>query len=328
MRNRAQDFLNNHPSAYHWIAALSMLAVIIISKLGYIDQFKNALNSPAFTIAIGNHSINLVSILKKAIDITLLLWISHFFLKFGEEKLQSISSITGNNRTLLIKAFQCLSYFIMLLIGLDMLGIDLMALSVLGGAVSIGVGFGSKKIVSNFISGLILLFEKTIEEGDLIELNDGTIGIIKLTSARYTLIETYDSREIMIPNEDFMANRITNWTHSNNKSRLCVKIGVAYDTDLELARDVMLRAASEHTRCSKRKAPTCFISEFGESSINFHLYFWVEDITKGSRATKSDVLFSIWNKFKQHGIIIPFPQREITVLSSNHDKTQTGNIPI
>ena len=197
--------------------------------------------------------------------------------------------------------------------GLDVLGIDLTAFAVVGGAIGIGIGFGLQKITSNFISGLILLFEKSVEEGDLIELNDGTIGYVRSTGARYTLIETFESREIMIPNEDFITNRVTNWTFSNSQGRIEINIGVAYGSDLDQVSEILINAAKEHPRCSKQPAADSFLVDFGDNSINFTLYFWVDDIVEGLKRPKSDVLFSIWRKFKDNNIEIPFPQRDVHI---------------
>ena len=143
------------------------------------------------------------------------------------------------------------------LFSLDLIGLDIMTFTVFSGAVGIGIGFGLQKVTSNFISGLILLFEKSIEQDDLIELNDGTYGFVQHTGARYTLIETFDGKEIMIPNEDFITNRVINWTYSNSNGRVDIELGVSYNSDLEVF--------------TKKLAPHCcrlsYVSLFLNSSM-------------------------------------------------------------
>jgi len=214
---------------------------------------------------------------------------------------------------LVLKLAQIVIYLVAFLVGLDFVGIDLTTLTVFSGAVGIGLGFGLQKIASNFISGLIILMEKSIEEGDLIELSDGTFGYIRRASARYTLVETFDSKEIRVPNEDLITSRVVNWTFSNSSARIEIELGVAYDSDIDLAHDLILAAAREHPRCVIKPEPACFLRSFGDSSVNFILHFWVEDVTLGRWPTQSEVMFSIWRKFKDNGIEIPFPQRDLHI---------------
>jgi small-conductance mechanosensitive channel len=147
----------------------------------------------------------------------------------------------------------------------------------------------------------------------MVELSDGTYGLIRKTSARYTLLETFEGREMMIPNEDFIINRVTNWTFNNRKGRLEINVGIAYESDMEKAMELILEAAREHPRCIDDPEPTCYLKEFADSSVNFMLFFWVADVSKGRYRAKSDVMLSIWKKFKEHNITIPFPQRDIYI---------------
>ncbi|MFT6106370.1 MAG: small-conductance mechanosensitive channel [Rickettsiales bacterium] len=203
---------------------------------------------------------------------------------------------------------------------LNILNIKLASLAFFGGAIGIGIGFGLQKITSNFISGLILLFEKSIEEGDLVELENGVYGFIKHTGARYTLIETFDSKEVMIPNEEFITKNVINWTYTNKQGRVDVHVGVSYKSDIEKARELILEAAREHRMCCKNPEPNCFLREYGDSSINFLLYFWVDDVTLGRFEPQSDVMRAIWKKFKDNDIEIPFPQRDVHIINKDISK--------
>ncbi|MFM7556963.1 MAG: mechanosensitive ion channel family protein, partial [Alphaproteobacteria bacterium] len=174
-----------------------------------------------------------------------------------------------------------------------------------------------QKIASNFISGIILLFEKSVEVGDIVELDNGGIyGTIKHFGGRYTLVEGSDGKEIMIPNEEFIINRVTNWTYTNNRARLEIKVGVDYKTNLKLAKEIMLSCALSHKRCIKYPEPECYVLSFNDFDISIILYFWINDIIEGRMGAKSDVMIDILNKFSENNIEIPLPKREVKISSS------------
>ena len=291
-----------------------IIIIIIITALdmnGYLTPFVQMLSAKDFTTTIGHVRISAYEALKAVYATIILIWLTSLTSDFGGNRIKRLRWINASNRELLLKGFQILVYFVAFVIGLHILGIDLTALTVFGGAFGIGIGFGLQKVTSNFISGLILLMEKAVEIGDLIELTDGTMGFLRHTNARYTLVETPDGREIMIPNEDFMTNRVTNWTYSNNLGRVEVLVSVSYESDPEKARELILEAAMEHPRCISEPQPACFLQNFGENGLQFQLFFWVSDVTEGRFEPKSDVMLAILKKFTGHGIEIPYPQREI-----------------
>jgi len=195
--------------------------------------------------------------------------------------------------------------------------IDLTTLKIFSGALGIGLGFGLQKIASNFISGIILLMEKSVEQDDLVEMGDGTTGFIRRSSARFTVIETFDGKEVMVPNEDFITNRVVNWTYSDTKGRIEIPIGVAYGSDIQKAHDLILEAATENPLCISDPAPFCYLRNFGDSSVDFILHLWIADVTGGRWKTQSQVMFEIWRKFKANEIEIPFPQRDLHLKSSD-----------
>jgi small-conductance mechanosensitive channel len=228
-----------------------------------------------------------------------------------ENSLRATSRLSYNSRALIVKLTEIVLYFIAFMITLNVVGVDLTALAVFGGALGVGIGFGLQKITSNFFSGIILLVEKSIKAGDLIEIASGTTGTVKQLAMRYTLIETADGREVMIPNEDLIVGRVTNWTYTTSHARIDITIGVAYEADMDKARALMIEAATEHPRCIAEPAPNCFMREFADSSVNFMLIFWVDDVTQGRLGPQSDVMFSILRKFAANRIEIPYPQREM-----------------
>lgn len=297
-----------------FLILIILAAVIVASWGGYLDGVREILSSQRFTFAFGDLSFSAWTALRASVAVVFLFWIATIISSGGAKHLRKIEQLRSSNRALLIKAFQIAVYFLLFLVLLDVLGIDLTALAVLGGGLGIGIGFGLQKIAGNFVSGLILLFEKSVEEGDLIELNNGVYGFARNTGARYTLVESFDGREIMVPNEDFIVNRVINWTYTNPQGRVEIPLGVSYGSDIELARELILEAARSHERCSKDPEPQCYLREFGDSSVNFLLLFWVDDVTEGRYEPQSDVMRTIWKSFKERGITIPFPQRDVHMI--------------
>lgn len=303
------------PSAYQ-VKLLLLILCGLFFLLGFLDYFKpieKFLSSENLSFKVGTVRFSVYLLLKYVLTVAILLWVARLIASFGENRIKKLKKMRAGNKALFAKILQIIIYFFAFLIALDILGVDLTAFTVFSGAIGIGVGFGLQKIASNFISGLILLFEKSIEDGDIVELSDGTMGTVRQTSARYTLIEAYDGKEMMVPNEDFVTNRVTNWTYTHAKGRIQIDIGVAYQSDLEQVHRLLLEAAQEHPRCSSEPSPNCFLKEFGDSSVNFLLLFWVDDVLAGRFGPKHDVLFAIWHKFRKHGIEIPFPQRDLTI---------------
>ena len=288
-------------------------AYIGANYLGHLTPLETYLGQDAFRIKIGNYDITAFKFLTGIMSLIAVLWVASLIAVFGEKRIQSLKSVRASNRALLLNGFKLVLFVTVFFIGLNILGINPTALTVFSGALGIGIGFGLQKISSNFISGLILLFEKSVEEGDLVELAGGFQGFIRKTGARYTLIETFDSKEIMIPNEDFITNRVTNWTFTNSQGRIEIIVGVSYDSDIELARTLLLQAGSEHERCSQDPAPQCHLTDYGASSVNFLLYVWVDDVTLGRMEPKSDILRAIWVKFKENNIVIPYPQSDVHI---------------
>ncbi|MCC3303682.1 mechanosensitive ion channel family protein [Sneathiella sp. HT1-7] len=313
-------FLSSLIKPRAWVAklllAFAVIGFLAFGYLGYLNPIREFLDSDTFAFNVGDVRFSAYLLVKALFIIILLFWLVGILSEMLENRIKSLRRIKSSNKALIIKAIQIVIYFLAFLFVFGVLGIDLTALTIFSGAVGIGIGFGLQKIASNFISGIILLFEKSVEEGDLIELNDGIVGYVRETGARYTRIETFEGHETMVPNEDFITNRVTNWTFSNSRARAEINIGVAYGTDLDLASTLIVEAAREHPRCMETPAPECFLVDFADSSINFTLYFWIENVTEGRMRPRSDVLFAIWRKFGENNIEIPFPQRDLHLKNS------------
>ena len=300
-----------------WLAKLLLaffiIAFLSLGLLDYLQPIKIFLDSESLSFIVGDSRFSAYLITKTILTTFILFWLTGIFSEFGETYIKNVEKLKIGNKALVAKIFQILIYFLAFMLGLDILGIDLTAFAIFSGAIGIGIGFGLQRIASNFISGLILLFEKSVENNDLIELVDGTYGFVRYIGARYTLIETFQGKEIMIPNEDFIINRVTNWTYSNHNGRVEIVIGVSYDSDIEEVMGLILESAKEHPRCINNPQPVCYLREFADNSVNFLLLFWVADVTLGRYEPQSDVMRTIWKRFKEHNITIPYPQRDLHI---------------
>lgn len=296
-----------------WTTALLLVCFVAAGFMGHLNPVLEFLDKPEFQFSIGIYETSVSRILTKIFVVFALFWIATLITAMGKKSIRKINALKPSNRTLLSNGLQILIFAIVFMIGLDLLGINMTSFAVVGGAIAVGIGFGLQKITSNFISGLILLFEKSVEEGDLIELNDGTVGFVRNTGARYTLIETFDNKDLMVPNEDFITNRVTNWTFKSTRARVDTRITVAYDSDLEFTRTLILETARAHARCSPDPEPQCHLDSYGENGFNFILYFWVSDVTLGRMDVKSDILRTLWGEFKTHKIVVPLPQRSVHI---------------
>ena len=297
-----------------WIFSLSLFvfgAVWYFNRISLLKPSLNYLNK--YSLKLGAFQITPWSFLKSILTILIFLWITSLVSNQFKNRIKQLKTIKAGTKEILTKSFDIFIYFFSSLLILNVLGINLSTLTLIGGALGVGIGFGLQKITSNFVSGLILLFEKSIEIDDLIELSDGIYGFVRRLGSRYTLIETFDGKEILIPNEDFITNRVTNWTFSNKNGRIDIDISVSYKSDIEKAQTLILEAAIEHPRCIADPAPKCYLMEFGDSSVNFKLLFFVGDVEEGRWEPQSDVLISIWKKFKSNNIEIPYPQRDIHI---------------
>ncbi len=286
---------------------LVILPITLLHLFGIWDASVAFMNELSFTF--GAFKFNLYAVLKAIIIIIIMMWVVNLMLNTTESRLRKVRTMRASNRTLILKFMQIGLYVAVFLFALNLLGVSLTALSVLGGAIGVGIGFGLQKIASNFISGIILLFEKSIEVGDIVELEQGITGTVMHTSARYTLIGTFDGKDVLIPNEEFITQRVTSLTHSNRQGRIEVDVGISYGDNVELALKLLLEAASAHERCLSEPAPASYVTGLGESSVDLKLMFWVEDVMAGRLEPKSYVIIRMLALFKANGISIPFPHQ-------------------
>jgi small-conductance mechanosensitive channel len=214
---------------------------------------------------------------------------------------------------LLSIAVWALAFFI----AIDILGVDLTALAVFSGAMGLAIGFGLQKTFGNLIAGIILLMDKSIKPGDVIAITDQagneTFGQIRKIGIRAVSITTRDEREYLIPNENLMINQVENWSYSSREVRMQVPVGIGYNCDLDLAEKLMLEAAASCKRVLKKPAPSIWLKEFGDSSVNFVIHCWIVDPEEGIGNVRSEVLKRLWVLFHENGVEIPFPQRDLNL---------------
>ena len=281
--------------------ALVAWIYVAAALLGITDDVRAILEGATIPVV----EVSLWQIVTGLVAVGVLLWVS---LKLGnilESRIQKTEDLTPSLRVLLGKITRISLMVFAVLIGMQFLNINLTAFTVLSGAIGVGIGFGLQKVVSNFISGIIILMDQSIKPGD-------TFGWVRELRERFVSVITRDGREYLIPNEDFITTQVVNWSFSNKYVRLDVPFGVSYDSDPHEVIRLATEAASGVDRVASRyQQPVCWMTEFGDSSINFLLRFWIDDPQRGLTNIRGKVMLGLWDTFKENGINIPFPHREV-----------------
>jgi small-conductance mechanosensitive channel len=284
-----------------WVLA----ALHIVGVLGPALEFLDGLG-----FSIGKVQLTVLSLFKATIVLFVLLRLGSWMADAAERRLRSVSSLTPSTTVLLSKVVKITLFTVVFLVALNSVGIDFTALAVFSGAVGVGVGFGLQKVVGNFVSGIILLLDKSIKPGDVIQV--GTVyGWITDLRGRYVSVVTRDGKEYLIPNEDLITQQVINWSYTNRRIRLKVPVGISYGSDPRKAMDLAVEAANEPERVLKDPGPVCRLMGFGDSSVDLELRFWIEDPQNGTANVRSNILLGIWDRFQEHGIEIPFPQQDV-----------------
>ncbi|MBH54395.1 MAG: mechanosensitive ion channel protein MscS [Opitutaceae bacterium] len=298
-----------------WQKLLGTIVIIItlLSISGLLDPTTRALDGINFPL--GTLNITLLGIIKGLFMLLFLIWMSIRLSGAAESQMHKMPNITPSMEVLFAKVLKVILISLSILIGLQSVGIQLSSLTVLGGAIGLGLGFGLQKVISNLISGVILLLDKSIKPGDVISI-ENTYGWINKLSARYVSVITRDGRETLIPNENLITNYVENWSFSDTKVRLRAPIGVSYDTDVRKAIDLCIQAAKNCGRVLNNPEPKCPVKGFGDNSVDLELRFWIADPANGVTNIKSIVYLQIWDLFQEHGVEIPYPQRDIHIKNS------------
>lgn len=299
---------------------VTVWTIAALNITGLLEVTTSMLEAVSFTV--GKKTITALGIVEGFLSLAILLWLSGIFSRVLEKRVAQLPNLAPSTQVLFGKLFQITFITIAFLVAMNMIGIDLTALAVFTGALGVGLGFGLQKVVSNFVSGIILLMEKSVKPGDVIAVED-SYGWVQSLGARYVSVLTRDGIEHIIPNEDFITQKVENWSFSNNDLRLKMPVGVSYNADVEHAMALCLEAVREQDRVKKKDAAVCFLKGFGDSSVDLELRFWIDDPAEGSDNVKSLIYLSIWHKFKKHGIEIPYPQRDLHLRSAVPLTTET-----
>jgi len=306
-----------HNRLVNRVVAVSAWTIAALSIMRLLDPVTESLDTPAISIMVGGLRLSPLLLLKTTALLLITLWAANSAGNFAEKRVQTFSDLTPSIQVLISKLIRVVLVTLAIVVVLSSMGIDLSVLAFFSGAVGVGLGFGLQKIVSNLVSGIILLADKSIKPGDVISVGDhfGRVGIM---GARYTSVDTRDGREYLIPNEDFITQRVANWTYSSDLVRLFVKFNTTYDSDPCRAQDAAVEAALSVERVLKKPAPACMLSEFGSSSIEFELWFWIKDPAAGVANVKSDVLLALWDALDKQGAKLakPGPARVIYELAN------------
>ena len=287
------------------LGAWFYVAIVIIGIDGNVGEFLDAIG-----LTIAGFRISLLLVVKVVVVLIVALWGSIVLSNFVDRRIQRSEDLTPGLRILVGKVLRISLIVLAGVIALSGIGIDLTVLSVLTGAIGVGIGFGLQKVVSNFISGIIILADRSIRPGDTISLGQ-TFGWIRELRARFVSVVTRDGREYLIPNEDFITREVINWSFSDELVRLDVDFGVSYDSDPHAVTALAIEATKSVPRVMEQNPPMCWITKFGDSSIDFVLRFWICDPQNGLTNIRGQVLIALWDTLKENNIKIPYPHREI-----------------
>ncbi|MEM6477806.1 MAG: mechanosensitive ion channel domain-containing protein [Pseudomonadota bacterium] len=287
-----------------------LLPVMVLYAVGLLGVAEAFLSGARVTL--GNISFTVMDILRGVIAGSILFWLGSWSNRQSADYIKRQEEMRPSIRELTTKTVEFLIFAIAFLLLMNIMGINLSALAVLGGAIGVGLGFGLQKIASNFISGVILLVEGQATVGDYVELDGGEAGTIVKMTARAAILETFDGRWIVVPNEDFITTRVVNYSDSGSANRYEAPFSVSYDTDINAVPALIEAAVATHPDVlSDPYPPDCELRGFGESGIDFAVEFWVNGIDDGDNKYTSDVLFLIWNCLRDNEIEIPYPQRVV-----------------
>jgi small-conductance mechanosensitive channel len=287
--------------------------VVALHFSGLLPELVQGLEEAGFSIGKNRVSVLLIlqSVVTVVVTVVVALWLSRLL----ENRLMGAEQIDMNLRVVMTKLVRILLTLVGVLVALSAVGFDITLLSVFGGALGVGLGFGLQKIASNYVSGFIILLDQSVHLNDVITV-DNHYGVVHQIRSRYTVLRKLDGTEVVIPNDTLITSAVINHSLSDRKARVLIPVQVGYECNLEKVMDIMQRAASQHPRVLKDPAPEGQVLGFGESGIDLQLSLWIEDPEEGSGGLKSAIYLDIWREFKAHGVTVPYPQREIRIIGS------------
>ena len=293
------------------LVSLSAWLVAALSVIGQLEPTLQLLDSDSVSIVLGGLRLTPLVLIKLGALLILALWLTNIASNFAESRINRSADLTPSIQVLLGKMIRMGLLTVAVIVALSAVGINLSALAVFSGAVGVGIGIGLQKIVANFISGIILLADKSVKPGDLVTIGDSS-GRISAMKTRYISVAAGDGREFLIPNEDLVTQKVVNWTYTDKNTLVKVLFSTNYDADPRLVCKLAIEIAAAAPRAIKNKPPNCILTEFAEAGMKFSLTFWIAD-PDGMDNVKSDVMLALWDIFKREGIRVPYPVREIRI---------------
>ena len=293
--------------------------LLLLHMLGLLGDLIAILES--ISVSVGNIELTAYGLARVAIFGTLLFWLGRISTRTGREILSRQEALDEPTREIVMKLLEIGIFVVIFLLLLNVMGINLTALAVFGGAVGVGLGFGLQAIASNFISGVIILLDRSVSLGDYVEIADGRAGTVRELNMRSTTLETFEGKDIIVPNEKFIVESIVNWTHKDKHQRYRVDFSVAYSSDIDKLVDLIRAVVASHPQVISgddipiETRPDCEIDSFGDSGVNMFVEFWMEGIDDGKNRVGGDLLLMIFNALRENGFEIPFPQREVRMLN-------------
>lgn len=300
------------PAVKAWenLISTSIWIVFALHLLGWLPTVLEALDGVA--MQVGSVRVSLLETGKLVLSLALLWLLALWLGRLIENRVKQSQYVNPSMQVALVKLSKFLLLVVAFLLALNLVGIDLTALAVFGGAVGVGLGFGLQRIASNFISGFIVLFDRSIRPGDVISI-DNTFGWVQELHARYVVVKDRDGVERLIPNETLITTEVINWSYTDSNVRVKVPVSISYDNDPQQAMALLLKAAQASPRVLAEPAPAARLMRFGDSGIELELRVWIKDPQEGLANVRSDINLAIWCLFKEAGITIPYPQRDLHI---------------
>lgn len=303
------------------LIAVTAWSLAALNSFQLLTPLASLLDSAAITL--GALRLSVLTVIKGIMALAVLLWFATVASRLFEERITQVADLTPRAQVLFGKLLKISLISLAFVVALTSVGIDLSTLAIFTGAVGVGIGLGLQKTVSNLFSGIVLLLDRSIKPGDVIEVG-GTYGWVSWLGARYIAVETRDGTEYLIPNEQIITQQVLNWSHKSERVRLKLRVRAPLDVDVEQVLGLMREAASRPARVLKHPAPNPLIMAFGEGAIELELRFWISDAHNGVQNIKGEILLELWKLFREHGIQLPRPKQDVVLHPAAQESDDFG----
>ncbi|MBF4986853.1 mechanosensitive ion channel family protein [Methylophilus sp. 14] len=308
--------------SFERVIAWCVWVVVALHISGFLDPALQILEDVKFSV--GKQKLNLLLLIQGGLTIVITMLVALWLSRMIELRLMASTNINSNWRVIMVKLVRMVAIVIALLMSMAAVGIDITMLSVFGGALGVGLGFGLQKIASNYVSGFIILMDKSLHMGDIVTISSH-YGIVKELRSRYMILRKLDGTEVIIPNETMITDVVINHTSAAHKAKVPIPIQVSYESDLDVAIKILKEVGQSHQRTMKEdSAVDVIIKAFGDNGIDLQLSVWVADPEEGSAKLQSEIYYAVWQRFKAENIQIPYPQRDVRIISAQGASVAAG----